>query len=199
MVTAIALAASTASVADVSFATKPTVTKDGDTVRIRFAASTQIDAEVAVVNKDGRVVRHLAAGLLGPNVPAPFAKDSLSQDLAWDGKDDYGEPTPAGQYDVSVRLGLHAQFGRIVEYEKPSLLPRGVTGFAVDEKGNVFALQGWTRGGVRLGHPEIIAWDSAGAYRRTLLPVGRDVPADRTPGQPRPSDVRCGMLASTAE
>ena len=35
--------------------------------------------------------RHLAAGLLGKNAPRPFKKDSLSQELEWDMRDDAGK------------------------------------------------------------------------------------------------------------
>ena len=38
----------------------------------------------------GRVVRHLAAGVLGNNPPAPLLANSLSQSFAWDGLDDLG-------------------------------------------------------------------------------------------------------------
>jgi hypothetical protein len=48
---------------------------------------------VAVLAADGALVRHLAAGMLGPNAPAPFKKDSLAQEILWDGKDDLGVPT----------------------------------------------------------------------------------------------------------
>jgi hypothetical protein len=51
---------------------------------------------VAIVDKDGKVIRHLASGVLGKNAPWPFRQDSLSQSLEWDGNDDFGKPAPSG-------------------------------------------------------------------------------------------------------
>jgi len=55
--------------AEVSFTAKPKAVKDGAKVKITFAVSAATDAEVAVVDSGARIVRHLAAGLLGENAP----------------------------------------------------------------------------------------------------------------------------------
>jgi hypothetical protein len=55
---------------------------------IRFAVKDACDATVAVTDAKGRIVRHLGSGMLGPNAPVPFLKNSLAQTLVWDGKDD---------------------------------------------------------------------------------------------------------------
>ena len=81
------------------FKVKPSVKADGDPstssgqarVQIDFEVNKATDVAVEVLDKDGKVVRHLAAGLLGPNAPEPLAKDSLRQSLVWDGKDDSGK------------------------------------------------------------------------------------------------------------
>ncbi|MFO7897978.1 MAG: hypothetical protein R6V58_02835, partial [Planctomycetota bacterium] len=72
------------------FGETPTLTRDGDRVTIRFKAKAFCDATLAIENADGRIIRHLASGVLGPNAPPPFKKDSLEQEIVWDGKDDQG-------------------------------------------------------------------------------------------------------------
>jgi hypothetical protein len=93
-----------------SFATKPKVEETSAGVRISFEASARCDALVAVVGADGRVVRHLAAGVLGGNPPEPFKKDSLAQSVVWDRKDDFGRAVKPGAYRVRVCLGLKPVF-----------------------------------------------------------------------------------------
>ncbi|MCW8129735.1 MAG: hypothetical protein KIS92_05215 [Planctomycetota bacterium] len=89
-----------------AFAEKPAVAKDGAGWRIRFRVKEAVDAHVAVVDGRGKVVRHLASGVLGANAPEPFAKHELAQDLRWDGADDDGRALPAGTYRVRVSLRL---------------------------------------------------------------------------------------------
>ena len=55
------------------------------------------------------MVRHLAAGLLGPNAPEPFRKNALDQELVWDGRDDTGKPAGGGPFRFRVRLGSQAR------------------------------------------------------------------------------------------
>jgi len=50
---------------EVSFTVKPTAAKDGDKVKVSFTVSAPTDVEVAVLGADGKVVRSLAAGVLG--------------------------------------------------------------------------------------------------------------------------------------
>ena len=68
----------------------PSVARADGGVRIRFEVSRPVDVEVAVLDADGRVVRHLAAGLLGPRAPEPLQKDRLKQELVWGGRGDAG-------------------------------------------------------------------------------------------------------------
>jgi len=65
---------------------------------------------VAIEREDGRILRHLAYGVLGPNAPEPYAKDWLEQEIAWDGKDDAGRPVEdMRKLAVRVSLGLKAR------------------------------------------------------------------------------------------
>jgi hypothetical protein len=90
ILSASSLACAAASAADATFTAKPAVAKAGDGFKISFAVSAPTDAEVAILDGKGAVVRHLAAGLLGPNAPEPLRKDSLAQEIVWDGRDDRG-------------------------------------------------------------------------------------------------------------
>jgi len=83
----------------------PKVARTGGTVKISFTVTAATDVEVAILNAKGRVVRHLGAGLLGKNAPEPFKKDSLSQTLDWDLRDDAGRPAIGDPFKVRVRAG----------------------------------------------------------------------------------------------
>ena len=95
------------------FTEKPSISRKGDRVTIRFTSKGFCDATVVIERKDGRIIRHLASGVLGPEVPAPFEKNSLEQNLVWDGKDDFGRYVDKRE-DIHVRvsLGLKPQFER---------------------------------------------------------------------------------------
>jgi hypothetical protein len=57
--------------ADGAFTTRPTATSAADKTTISFAISGPTDVEVSVLNAKGKVVRHLAAGMLGAETPPP--------------------------------------------------------------------------------------------------------------------------------
>lgn len=106
-----------------AFAQKPTVVKKGNQWEIRFASQGKCDATVAILDKDGKIVRHLASGVLGDNAPFPFQQGALKQTLTWDGNDDQGKPVPQG-CKVWVGLGLKAAFEQNIGYE-PTAVPEG--------------------------------------------------------------------------
>ncbi|MFO7898328.1 MAG: hypothetical protein R6V58_04620 [Planctomycetota bacterium] len=95
------------------FAANPTVTRAGDRVTIRFKARDYCDATVAIEHTGGRILRHLASGVLGPNAPEPFQKNSLEQAVVWDGKDEIGRYVDdKANCVVRVSLGLRARMER---------------------------------------------------------------------------------------
>ena len=57
------------SLAPPSFTKKPTAAKVGDKLRIEFSVDRQTDVAVFIENGGGKIVRHLVAGVLGPNRP----------------------------------------------------------------------------------------------------------------------------------
>src|SRR5262245_43739032 len=93
-----------------TFSQKPEV-KDH---KIEFAASGPTDCAGSILDAQGRTVRHLVAGVLGPNAPEPFRKNSMAQSLLWDGKDDLGRPATGGPFTAHVALGLKPTFGKFI-------------------------------------------------------------------------------------
>ncbi len=173
------------------FTERPKIVREGDQVTIRFAVKAYCDATVAIEERSGfaeatrpgrfsdpgvrpRIVRHLASGVLGPNAPAPFQKDSLKQRLVWDGKDDRGDyldqPDAAV---VRVSLGLKPQFERTLFWSPHKRLTGGK---AIDADAlrlcarpeGVYVSDGTGVDSVRL-------FDHDGHYVRTVYPF----PADR--------------------
>jgi len=141
------------------FAQKPKVTKQGGKVVIAFASKGKCDVTVAIVRPDGKIVRHLASGVLGANAPQPFKQNSLSQAVEWDGKDDKGKPAPAG-CKVRVSLGLKANYENTFLWDPRSINPNAMV---ADEKGMVYWLTGGTDLSVRV-------FDREGRYVRTVAP-----------------------------
>jgi len=150
------------------FARKPTVTREGDRVVVSFASKGWCDATVAIERADGRVIRHLASGVLGATAPAPFKRNSLEQTVVWDGKDDGG--TYVDDKDamtVRVSLGLKPEFERTLFWSpKKRIAPGNRPSFAAAPEG-VYVFEG---GGV----DHIRLFDHQGRYVRTVYPFPPD-------------------------
>ncbi len=99
------------------FDEKPRVTaKEQKAFEITFASKGWCDATVAIETADGKILRHLASGVLGPKAPEPFQKDSKKQSLLWDGKDDRGN-YPTDEVVVRVSLGLKASLEKTLLWD----------------------------------------------------------------------------------
>ncbi len=150
------------------FAKKPEVKRAGDRVTISFAAKAACDATVAVEDAKGRILRHLASGVLGKNAPPPFAKGALAQTVAWDGKDDAGRYVEdKGACVVRVSLGLKPRFERTLLWS-PERRVGSAPPIMRPTKDGVYVYQG--RG---LDHLRL--FDHDGGYVRALYPF----PANR--------------------
>jgi sugar lactone lactonase YvrE len=167
--------AHTAAGEDAKFTAKPSAAKEGDGAKISFTVSAPTDAEVAVLDGKGRVARHLAAGLLGKNAPEPFKKDALAQELAWDGRDDAGQPASGGPFKVRVRLGLQPRLDKILGRNDNSL-DGEICALTVNPKGELFVLLS----SPFRGHSELRVLDRQGKYLRTVMPYAADTPEART-------------------
>ncbi|MCX7591269.1 MAG: hypothetical protein N2255_06530 [Kiritimatiellae bacterium] len=160
--------------AEVTFAEQPEITRVEDGFRIRFTVSDWTDAEVAVLDQNGHVVRHLAAGVLGPHAPAPFVKSSLKQDLKWDGRDDRGNPVDATRAKVRVRLGIDTRFEKHLGWDGQTLGP--IRAIAVGAGGEVYVVAAsW----VGRGRVEMRVFGRDGQYRRTIMPYPASTPPER--------------------
>jgi NHL repeat-containing protein len=146
------------------FTKKPVVTRQGDNITVRFTSKAFCDATVAIEDANGKIVRHLASGVLGKNAPAPFKKGSLEQVIVWDGKDDQG--TYIDDKDavtVRVSLGLKPVFERTLFWSpKKRIAPGNRPSFAAAPEG-VYVFEG---GGV----DHIRLFDHQGNYVRTVYP-----------------------------
>lgn len=116
------------------FSAKPTAEVQGRRVKISFGVTSVTDVTVSVLNGKGQSVRHLAAGVLGKNAPAPLKPGTLAQTILWDGTDDADKPLPAGRYTVRVSLGLAPKLDYILTQTKlgrspwPSMVAGGHLG-----------------------------------------------------------------------
>jgi NHL repeat-containing protein len=159
---------------DVKFVVKPVVTRAGGQTKITFEVSATTDVEVAILDAKDKVVRHLAAGVLGgKKVPPAPLKKGFAQALAWDMRDDFGKPAKGGPFKVRVRTGMKMKLGRIFGGDLYNF--GQIESLTTDEDGNLFveANKASSQGvnTVRVYNPD-------GSYQRTLLPF----PADLEPG-----------------
>ena len=97
---------------EAKFTAPPKAETAGDGVKVSFAVAAAADVEVAILDAKGRAVRHLAAGLLGRNAPAPFKKDALVQEVVWDRKDDLAR-RHRGQTPPVFRQGREECSGKV--------------------------------------------------------------------------------------
>ncbi len=170
------LAGSLAGAGEIGFAAKPSAANDGAAAKIAFAVSAPTDVEVAVLDAKGAVVRHLVAGLLGKNAPEPLKKDSLAQEVAWDGKDDAGKPAAGGPFKARVRLGIGAKLDRFIQGPGSELEGPGALG--VGPTGEVYVLAA----GSMWIPPRMFVLDRSGKYLRTILPPPANLKREQLKG-----------------
>ncbi len=163
-----------------TFGRLPSALKQLGGVAIAFEVSEPTDVEVAILDAKGKVVRHLAAGVLGgESPPPPPLKAGLAQSVAWDGKDDLGEAAKGGPFRARVRAGMGVKFGRMlggspytgIVDQMPYRAP--VNGLAVDADGTLYVKLHSSVGSH--GNSGLWPWhvrklDKKGDYVRTILP-----------------------------
>ena len=149
------------------FAERPRVTRDGDRVTIAFASKGYCDATIAIEDAQGRIVRHLASGVLGPNAPAPFQKGSLKQSVVWDGKDDQERYIDDKDgLTVRVSLGLKPAFEKSLFWSPKKRIGHRPPLIQPVEEG-VIVFDG-------LGVDHVRLFDHEGNYVRTVYPFPAD-------------------------
>ncbi len=158
------------------FARQPEAAVERGQVQIRFRAARATDAAVSI-RKDGRIVRHLAAGVLGEGGPAPL-HPGLAQALTWDGRDDAGRKVDPAGCTVHVGLGLGARFDRVLGWRGEAVGP--VCGLAVDGAGRLFVLSSAYKKPTRMC---VLSRD--GKYLRCILPYPADLAEEKVRGVDR--------------
>ena len=183
---------SSAVAAEPRFVREPMATREGGAVRVAFAVDQPTDVEVAVLDRGGNIVRHLAAGVLaGKNPPPPPLVKGLAQSLAWDGNNDLGEAAVGGPFRIRVRAGMQVKFGRTIggspytgsivgmPYRAP------VNGLAVDAEGNVYVKMMsavGSHGNTGMWPWQLRKFDRDGKYVKTILPYPTSTAAARATG-----------------
>ncbi|MCX7591321.1 MAG: hypothetical protein N2255_06800, partial [Kiritimatiellae bacterium] len=171
-----------------SFAKKPVAVLQGDSVRIEFAVDRATDVAVFVENREGEIVRHLAAGCLGSNAPAPLKPNSLVQSLIWDGKDDDGNTVwrtanrPEPLFRVRVGLGLTPAYAGLAFTTNSGPNHIGpVWGMAAGEDGRLYVMDdhsGWLYWPAKALH----VFRRDGSYEKTIKPFPSHLAPDRLKG-----------------
>ncbi|MEX0715527.1 MAG: hypothetical protein WD066_03025 [Planctomycetaceae bacterium] len=177
------VAALLSSVADVvaaeapaKFTKKPVVSRDGAGARIDFAVDRETDVAVSIENAQARVIRHLVAGVLGQNPPAPLKANSLEQSVTWDGKDDAGAIAQGGPFRVRVALGLTPVFDAKL-FDEPQRLP-DLHAIAAGPGGELY-IRGSGRDGGWGPESDYRVLGRDGKYVRTVAPFPANLPLDR--------------------
>jgi len=165
-----------AAAGEAAFSAKPEATKDGDKVKIAFAVAAPTDVEVAVLDAQGKIVRHLAAGVLGAKNPPPEPlKAGLTQELVWDGRDDFGKPAEKGPFRARVRLGTQLKVGAVLASDPLYVCyPQSM---ATDDAGNLYLLGSSAAAG--LDFASLRVFNRKGEYLRTVLPMPGELPLEK--------------------
>ena len=159
-----------------TFTRKPTATRAGNRVAITFAVSRATDVAVEVVDAKGKVVRHLVAGMLGKNPPAPLQANSLEQSIEWDGKDDEGRPV-TGAAQVRVALGMTPTFDSFLLHN-PDGSPTIHT-VAAGPKGRIYCFYKDPTANGNQGGLKIAIRDRNGRHVRQIMPFPADIAYQR--------------------
>lgn len=161
------------------FTKTPTATRAADgTVTIEFTVDRATDVAVSVEDVQGTIVRHLVAGQLGRNAPAPLRPDALGQSLVWDGRDDDGRPVPPGRYRVRVGLGLTATPAGFLGENRNGL--GRVYGLAAGSDGRLYVMNDGGSGCINIhcfegGKSRMVVPRPAGLPLERVLPLGEVV------------------------
>lgn len=149
------------------FTEPPSLAIQGDRVEISFASKAYCDATVAIMDPEGRIVRHLASGVLGARAPEPFQQNALKQTLVWDGKDDQGKyRDDRERLSVRVSLGLKPAFEKPLFWEPKKRMASSPPILCSTEQG-VYVYDGLSVDFVR-------QFDHQGEYVRTVYPFPAD-------------------------
>ncbi len=167
----------------VRFTRNPIATRADGGVRIDFAVSAATDVAVTVEDAGGKIVRHLAAGVLGKNPPAPLKANSLEQSLLWDGKDDEGGPVRLSDqadgksFRIRVAIGTRPRFDGLLLHNRAAT--GSIAALATGPGGEVYLFHGDPTANGNMGGNKLKVISRDGKPLRTLMPMPAALPADR--------------------
>ena len=155
------------------FAGEPTVAAVKEGCKISFKMARPTDVTVRILDKDGKVVRHLASGMVGlEKAVALFKPNSLEQEIVWDRKDDRGADAGAGPFSVELGVGLTAKFDKFL-LDGHELFLNEITAFGGSNRtGHVFVGMPGTM--IERG-TFIKEFDRDGKYVRTIWPINPNI------------------------
>jgi len=159
-----------------TFTKPPTAKKAGDKTTIEFAVSEPTDVAVYIQDAKGKVVRHLAAGMLTDKAAKPL-KPGLSQSLEWDGLDDYGEKAAGGPFKARIALGLKPEFDKYL-FHNPDAVPN-IMHIATGPEGELYVFYRDNIGNPNMGGYKVKAFDRDGHHKRVVFPFSSQVPFEK--------------------
>src|SRR5262249_67159 len=136
---------------------------------------------------EGKIIRHLVAGVLGKNPPEPLKANSLAQSIDWDGKDDDGKPVAGEPFRVRVDLGLKPKLDEFL-FNEPGRLSAsdgagGAERLGIDHDGNLY--HATTAGGTYCWFASgtlLRVFDRQGKYFQTIMPYPSNLPFEKLKG-----------------
>jgi outer membrane protein assembly factor BamB len=155
------------------FVKKPTAVRAGGKVKIEFTVDRPTDVAVYLEDAEGKVVRHLAGGVLGKNAPEPLKANTLAQSLEWDGKDDAGKKAVGGPFTVRVQVGMKPEFDRFLLYNRQA--SGEVSAVAVGPKGNLYVFHRDGTANGNMGGHKIKVYNRDGKHLKALTPFSADL------------------------
>ena len=161
---------------DAKIVAGPAVTRQGAGVVISFAVDKPTDVTLRILDKDGKILRHLVSGMVGLEKAAAGLKpNALAQGVTWDRKDDHGADAGAGPFKVELGLGLTAKFDKFL-LDGHDLFLNEITAFGgTNRTGHVFVGMPGTM--IERG-TFIKEYDRDGRYVRTLWPINPNIRKD---------------------
>ncbi len=149
------------------FTQQPEIERQGRGFRISFTSQGWCDVTVVIEDIEGKIVRHLASGILGDNAPEPLQQGSLRQTLLWDGKNDQGAYVDnLPNCRVRVSLGLKASFEKVLLWEPKLRMHQEAPLMQATAEG-VYVYDGRVLDHVR-------RFDHLGQYAHTVYPFPAD-------------------------
>src|SRR5262245_27468416 len=160
-----------------TFKEKPAAVKDGDQVKITFAVDRPTDVVITIEDDAGKIVRHLAAGVLGNNPPEPLQANTLAQLLRWDGKDDFGKAAAGGPFRVRVQIGMRPEFDRFLLHTPEASGP--ISALAVGPGGALYVFHRDGTANGNMGGDKLKVYDRDGKHKRVLVPFPADIAPEK--------------------